>query len=253
MVIAGDTPDGPLHAECKDGKYKTELLTKFHKQLDRTRHTYRMRDALEEMQNRVSTNPVDKIAGLALLMQTRWIPAYYESASLEEAWTALVDSMKEYRRAELFVLCPEPGNRGPKWRPSWEQAMTKPVLPYQIDYDLDQGIDWDETVDVDWCDGWCIEGFVQGLAVVSEGGNRYGEFIVRCHDGSIERFKITTAHTYPIPEDTYTLIYFNSWSLPNACVIGRSLPGGKFEKVSVLETSDTRSMLISKTRRYILV
>ncbi|KAK0500894.1 hypothetical protein EDD18DRAFT_1459571 [Armillaria luteobubalina] len=251
MVIAGDTPDGPLHAECKDGKYKTELLTRFHKQLDRTRHTYRMRDALEEMQKRVSTNPVDKIAGLALLMKSRWIPAYYESASLEDAWSALVDSMTGYRRAELFVLCPEPGDRGPKWRPSWKQAMTKPVLPYQIDYDLDQGIDWDETVDVDWCDAWCIEGFVRGLAVV-EGGDRHGEFIVGCDD-EIERFKITTAHTYPIPEDTYTLIYYNSWTLPNACVVGRSLPGGRFEKVSVLETSDTRSMYIPKTRRCILL
>ncbi len=28
-VIVGDTPDGPLHAEHKDGKYETELLTRF--------------------------------------------------------------------------------------------------------------------------------------------------------------------------------------------------------------------------------
>ncbi|KAK0436336.1 uncharacterized protein EV420DRAFT_239002 [Desarmillaria tabescens] len=36
-VIAGDTPDGPMHVECKDGKYETELLTRFHKQLESTK------------------------------------------------------------------------------------------------------------------------------------------------------------------------------------------------------------------------
>ncbi len=44
-----------------------------------------MREALEEMQKRVSTNQVDKIAGLAFLMGTYTIPAYYESESLEHA------------------------------------------------------------------------------------------------------------------------------------------------------------------------
>ncbi len=40
-VIAGDTPDGPMHAECKDGKYETELLTRFHKELQSRHATYR--------------------------------------------------------------------------------------------------------------------------------------------------------------------------------------------------------------------
>ncbi|KAK0474089.1 hypothetical protein IW261DRAFT_1596071 [Armillaria novae-zelandiae] len=35
-VIAGDTLDGPLHAECKDREYATELLTRFHKKLQHT-------------------------------------------------------------------------------------------------------------------------------------------------------------------------------------------------------------------------
>ncbi|KAK0233999.1 hypothetical protein IW262DRAFT_1290903 [Armillaria fumosa] len=45
MVIAGDTPDGPLHAECKDGEYETELLTRFHKQLQSTHDFYGMYEA----------------------------------------------------------------------------------------------------------------------------------------------------------------------------------------------------------------
>ncbi|KAK0461577.1 hypothetical protein IW261DRAFT_1629257 [Armillaria novae-zelandiae] len=195
-VIAGDTPDGPLHAECK-----TELLTRFHKKLEDIHNVDRMDDLLVEMQTRVSTNPVDNIAGLAFLMRSQWIPAYSESASLEHAWTALVDSMDGFSRAQLFFLCAELGDAGPKWRPSWHQVMTMPLLPYWTN---GSEVDRDETRDEDWCDVQCIEGFVRGLAVVEE-GDRQGEFIVECDD-DIMRFKITAAHTYPIPEDTYTLI-----------------------------------------------
>ncbi|KAK0498911.1 hypothetical protein EDD18DRAFT_1376254, partial [Armillaria luteobubalina] len=191
-VIAGDTPDGPLHAECKDGKYETELLTRFHKQLQCATDAYWEIHKTLEMRTRVSTIPVDKIAGLTFLMCSRWIPAYYESASLEDAWTALVHSMHGTCRLELFLLCPEPGNGGPKWRPSWDQVMTKPLLPHQSINSLDEKGDDDD--DLDWCEGECIDGIVRGLAAV-EGDDRHGEFIVECDDG-INRFKVTAAHTY---------------------------------------------------------
>ncbi|KAK0433533.1 hypothetical protein EV421DRAFT_1427413 [Armillaria borealis] len=251
-VIAGDTPDGPLHAECKDGKYVTELLTRFHKQLQSTHQaSFWVFRALEEMRNRVSTNSVDKIAGLAFLMGSQQIPAYHESASLEEAWTALVNSMNVYCRAQLFFLCPEPGDRGPKWRPSWDQVMNKPLPAYHFDPAGGfQFVDRDETGDEAWCDAECIDGLVRGLAVVEE-GDRHGEFIVECDDG-IARFKITAAHTYPIPEDTYTLIY-GHYVPENSYVVGRSLPGGKFEKVSVLETSNNDLQCITERHRYILI
>ncbi|KAK0480980.1 hypothetical protein EDD18DRAFT_1295073 [Armillaria luteobubalina] len=259
MTFAGDTPDGPLHAERKNGKYETELLTRFHKQLRCTCHLFFGPKALEEMRNRVSTNPVDKIAGLG--MGFRWIPAYYESASLEDAWTARVNSMREFVRADLFLSCPAPGDKGSKWRPSWDQAMTKPLLPYSIDTEcLWQGIGWDDTRNEDWCDARCIEGLVRGLAVM-QGGDRHGEFIVECNDG-IEQFKITAAHPYLIPEDIYTVIHFicenpnhpNSADVvPQVCVVGRSLPGGRIEKVSVVETFDEELFQITEERRFILI
>ncbi|KAK0433536.1 hypothetical protein EV421DRAFT_1910037 [Armillaria borealis] len=257
-VIAGDTPDGPLHAECKDGKYETELLTRFHKQLESTHQaSFWVFRVLEEMRKRVSTNPVDKIAGLAFLMESATIPAYYESASLEEAWTALVNSMDAYCRAQLFFLCPEPGDRGPKWRPSWDQVMNEPLLEHYFDADgALQFVDRLETGDEDQCDAECIEGLVRGLAVV-EGGHRHGEFIVKGEGGKKHRFKITAAHTYPIPEDTYTLIY-GSDDPTDLYVVGQSLPGGKFEKVSVLEISYEEQcwledLDIFKKHRYILI
>ncbi|KAK0458861.1 uncharacterized protein EV420DRAFT_1227350, partial [Desarmillaria tabescens] len=150
-MFAGDTPDGPMHAEDKDGKYETELLTRFHKQLqsmDRTLMKYGF-DALGDMQNRVSTNPMDKVAGLAFRLLCKRILAYYESASLEEAWTALVTSMNAKRWGRMFILYPELGNAGRKWRPSWDQVMMKHVPAHP--YNPDIGIDQDEEVDEDSC------------------------------------------------------------------------------------------------------
>lgn len=259
MVIAGDTMDGPLHAECKGGKYETELLTRFHKQLDSTgtgNMLWKVHEALEEMRKRVSTNPVDRIAGLAFLMESDTIPAYYESESFEDAWAALVNSMHERRRAELFFLCAEPGNASKKWRPSWEQVMTKP-LPAFLDYWLD--VHWDEEEDEDWCEGWCIEGLVLGLAVVEE-GDRCGVLIVKDQGGIEHRFEITATHMSPIPEDTYTMIHACGFEcLPDrGWVVGRSLPRGKFEKVSTLIISDEahwrfKNLGTIEKRRHILI
>ncbi|KAK0466576.1 hypothetical protein IW261DRAFT_1373379, partial [Armillaria novae-zelandiae] len=129
-IIAGDTPDGLLHAEPIDdkGNYETEILTRFRKQLQALDNvppdSYEMFSLLAEMQNRVSANPVDKVAGLASRLDSATIPAYYETQSLEDAWVALVNTIIPWCRAELLFLYPEPGTAGKKWRPSWEQVMT---------------------------------------------------------------------------------------------------------------------------------
>ncbi|PBK95856.1 hypothetical protein ARMGADRAFT_925273, partial [Armillaria gallica] len=259
-VIAGDTPDGPLHAKCKGGKHETELLIRFHEQLRSTRSMWQMpiREALKEMQKRVSTNPVDKIAGLTFILQCAMIPAYSESESLERAWTALVNSMDTCHRRELFFSRPEPGDAGTKWRPSWEQVMMnlKPLPTYRLytRVDVDRG-----DVTGDSCDGECIEGLVRGLAVV-EGGDRRGVLIVKDKGGIEHRVKITATHTSPIPEDTYAMIYACESESSRDCgwMVGRSLPGGKFEKVSMLIISckghwRLEDLGIIEWRQYILI
>ncbi len=245
----------------RTGSMRTELLTRFHKQLQSTHNTWwNMREALVEMRKRVSTNPVDKIAGLAFLMGTNTIPAYYESESLEHAWTALVNEMDAWRRAELFFLYAEPGNAGKKWRPLWDQVMPK-LLPASKLYPS-INVDRDETSDEDWCNGKGIEGLVLGLAVVKE-GDRRGVLIVKDRGGIGHGFEITATHTSPIPEDTYAMIYtckFPNWqsSRVRGWVVGRNLPGGKFEKVSILNISREEhrrleNLGIIESRRYILI
>ncbi|PBK70318.1 hypothetical protein ARMSODRAFT_106688 [Armillaria solidipes] len=242
--IAGDTPDGPMHAKPIDeaGNYKDKILTKFHRQLksaDRGSPPHGLYVTLSMIQNRISTNPVDKVAGLAFSLETHSIPAYYETQSLEDAWTALINEMDRNNRGILFFTYPEPGTGHRKWRPSWMQVMTLKSLPQ----DIFGRCAYVERDDNDWYEGCHIErGFVRGLAVGSvEGIERCGELVVEDKDGIAHSFNVVARHQYPIPEDMYTLFTskvpskynYDTW-LPQHWVVGRQLPSKRFEKVSVL-------------------
>ncbi len=63
-VIAGDMPDGPMHAQRTDGgNYETALLTRFHEELNSMqRGAAQLFAVLANMQKRVSINPVDRVA-----------------------------------------------------------------------------------------------------------------------------------------------------------------------------------------------
>ncbi|KAK0506555.1 hypothetical protein EDD18DRAFT_1058879, partial [Armillaria luteobubalina] len=237
--IAGDTPDGPMHAEPIDeaGNYEDKILTKFHRQLESVETANGLFGALSAMQERISTYPIDKVAGLAYSLLTQSIPAYYESQPLEDAWTALVNEMSKFIRGSLFFSYPEAGTGCKKWRPSWKQVMEKP-LPKDIYRWV--GLSEVERDDDDWCEGRCIERvFVRGLAVGGEEGvDRCGELVVEDVHGISHAFPIAAHHQYPIPEDTYTLLGSHPYTNPQHWVVGRRLPNKMFEKVSVLMITD---------------
>ncbi len=232
-TIAGDTPDGPMHAQQIDnGNYETALLTRFHKELHSVkRHPDQIFAILGDMQKRVSTNPVDRVAGLAFLLRPFKIPAYYERESLENAWTALVNTMHPWIRACFLFVYPGVGVGGKKWRPTWNQVMMEP-LPKDVDR-FHVNVQHDDKTDEDWFDRRCIEeGHVRGFDVGSaEGCDRCGKLIVKAADEIAHTFKIRVTHQFLIPEDTYTLLGDTSLSY---WAIGRRLPGQKFEKVSVI-------------------
>ncbi|PBK73164.1 hypothetical protein ARMSODRAFT_1015958 [Armillaria solidipes] len=246
--IAGDTPDGPMHAEPVDdnGNYETEMLTSFHKQLEHMEETsrlFRLFGTLADMQNRVSTNPVDRVAGLAFRLVAQ--RAYHESETPEDAWTALVNAMFDHMRAYILFLYPGVGLGCKKWRPTWEQVMMEP-LP--ADDSCDGYVNRDDETDEDWHEGPCIEqGFVRGLnAGLAEGVDRCGELIVKDADGMQHTFKICVTHQFPIPEGAYTLLgsFTDPWDLQATkevtefWVVGRSLPDQRFEKLSVIRIPD---------------
>ncbi len=259
--ICGVMPDGPLDAKPdKDGNYDTEVLTAFHQKLrDLTRFEYQTFKLLEEMWRRVSTNPVDKIAGMSILLGSSPIPAYYESQSVEDAWTALTNTTVDWMRGDLFFWYPEPGNAGTKWRPSWNQIQEKSLFEHHTWLDSYTSAWMGIAIDVDRCQGFSIEnGFVRGLAVLgSPGKHRYGELVVEDAHRIQHVFNITATHQYPIPEDTYTLIGPDTESHSPMerkdwvqWVVGRRLSDERFEKLSVLTMAgDVAKRMLDVTGR----
>ncbi|KAK0190236.1 hypothetical protein F5146DRAFT_1193619 [Armillaria mellea] len=162
---------------------------------------------LPHMRNRVATNPIDRVAGLAYLLDSRYIPTYNGEQSEESAWVALVNAMAPWSRVELLFFYPEPGNGSKYWHPSWSQVMAKKIT-FCGKVKPVGNIFWMEKTDTDRHDGPYIGlGYVQGLADVSkEGGDRRGELIIRDHSGKPHTFNITASHEYPIPDDSYVLL-----------------------------------------------
>ncbi|KAK0501938.1 hypothetical protein EDD18DRAFT_1277863 [Armillaria luteobubalina] len=197
--------------------------------------------ALSEMQKRVSTNPVDKIAGLSYLLWTEEIPTYYASQSQEEAWTALVDEMVITYRGHMFFLYPKAGNGTKCWRPSWKQAITEALLSPHLTSGWVGFVRRTKDNNADWCDGPCIEScYVRGLGEEStEGKLREGELLVEDTTGGKHTFKVVAVHRCLIPEGLYALVGSNpsdfqgNFEEKQCWVVGERFPGKMFKKVSV--------------------
>ncbi|KAK0466652.1 hypothetical protein IW261DRAFT_1346478 [Armillaria novae-zelandiae] len=225
-----------------------DLQTRFHNELA-SLHKMRVDDYvfdfLLQMQNRVSTNPMDRVAGLVYLFYPKFIPIYNAVQSEEDAWTVLVNVMRVRSRAHLLFNYPEPGNGRKCWRPSWKQAMTsRPPSRIQIEWVGE--VSRLDTTDGDLYIGPCVHsGHVRGFAdEYNKGKFRQGELIIEDNTGTLHSFKIVKDHAYSIPEGWYTLISSGGCrhlSL-NVCmkywVAGRLRQDGLFEKVSVFSMVD---------------
>ncbi len=241
-IIGGDMGD--------DGDMQEEVRRKFRRQLrtlERISRSNMLKELdtdvfnpLSHMQKRVSTNSVDKIAGLVYLLYSKEIPAYYETQSDEDAWTGLVNVMWSGIRAQLFFRYPEPGNSGKSWRPSWRQVMAG-RLPLPNKRWWDEHVYRDEKMDVDLYYGLCIESaFVQGLDEISM--QRAGELLVNDGSGTEYTFQITADHQYSIPADSYMLLGikppFPGEEKKQYWVMGKRLLDQRFRKLSIFRIPD---------------
>ncbi len=68
-------------------------------------------DILSEMRDRVSTKPLDKVAGLVYLLRTHFIPIYDAGQLEEDAWEVLINVMSSGLRAELLFYYPQRGEQ----------------------------------------------------------------------------------------------------------------------------------------------
>ncbi len=110
MIIGGETGDGGFMTEDIQKRFNEQLQL-----LKQMRRGYWVFNFLSQMQKRVSTKPLDKVAGLGYLLDLEYIPIYNSAHSEEDAWAALVDAMESTSRAQLFFFYPEPGNRTQCW------------------------------------------------------------------------------------------------------------------------------------------
>ncbi|PBK62364.1 hypothetical protein ARMSODRAFT_964212 [Armillaria solidipes] len=238
------TEDAIIGGETGDDIMEKEVWKTFDEQLMHLREI-RNRDLVIElvleMQDRVSTKSLDKVAGLAYLLRLQSIPIYDAKKSDVDAWEVLMDAMLPLRRAELFFYFPEPGKGRKCWRPSWQQIM---MLEHFVPYSFPRSGKVYQTEDTDeaWCEGYCINSAdVWGLAEgLMEEKPRQGELAFKDATGSPHTLKIVAHHEYPIPDGSYTLIGCDDVGhLPSDIwVVGRLRDDGKFQKLSVFRSVD---------------
>ncbi len=230
-IIGGETGDNVMDKEVR--KTFDDQLAR----LQQIRHRAISLELASEMQNRVSTKSLDKVAGLAYLLNSDFIPIYDAEMSDMDAWEVLMDAMSSRYRAEFLFYFPEPGNGNKYWRPSWQQIMTLkhfvPWSPLWLEY-----VKRMEGADADWYEGFCIDSAdVRGLEEgPKENKCRQGEMVFKDAAGSPHTCKIVADHTYPIPDGSYTLLC--SDLRHDRWVVGQLREVGKFEKLSVFRLAD---------------
>ncbi|KAK0499227.1 hypothetical protein EDD18DRAFT_66033 [Armillaria luteobubalina] len=232
-IIGGETDDDILEEEVEKV---------FHERLAHLRGMRKRHFVLElasEMQNRVSSTPLDKVAGLSYLIHPGCIPIYDAKKSDTDAWEQLMDAMSPLPRGKVFFHFPEPGNGKKYWRPSWQQVMTNKHFTHSS-FGKPGWVNHSDT-DGDWYKGYCIHsadvwGLDEGL---TEGQPRQGEICFKNTAGLSCTVKISADHVYAIPDGSYALIGASNWKDWNSTyplrhwVVGRLSDDGTFAKLSV--------------------
>ncbi|KAK0207500.1 hypothetical protein IW262DRAFT_1419870 [Armillaria fumosa] len=264
-IIGGTTLDNAMVYEIMPTKFREQLLS-LEKIARRISDQTDIFAILSHMRDRVSTKPIDKIAGLAYLLRPVIIPAYYEAQSEEDAWTALVNVITHDYKAPMLFLYPEPGYGNETWRPSWDQVMNG-HLPYYDPRLLYDPVTWNQTTNTHSYEALAIESAL--VRRLDRGGRqgmpRRGELIVRDRfTGTDHRFMIVATHQYPIPEGWYTIFSSRNRGLHSEdsryWVCGQTIPGPNkvFRKVSVfqmpyfVDADRLRTLRITKMSRIVL-
>ncbi|KAK0430571.1 hypothetical protein EV421DRAFT_2090758 [Armillaria borealis] len=235
LIIGGETGNNVMEKQVRK---------RFDKQLTSLREMIQSGTIFElvsEMRHRVSTKPLDKVAGLVYRLRTDSIPIYDTEQSEGDAWEVLMDVLWPSFGADLLFFYPEPGNRSKCWRPSWEQIMTNESMAPRFN-EYPGEVYRTEDSDADWyAEGFRIEsGDVRGLAEVpEEPKRRQGVLVFKDMTGAPHTLKIVAPHAYPIPDGLYTLIcYAGRLRSTDLWVVGQLREDGKFKKLSVFRSAD---------------
>ncbi|KAK0485561.1 hypothetical protein EDD18DRAFT_1426262 [Armillaria luteobubalina] len=229
-IIAGVTGNVVVDTQVQR-RFDEEL-----KSLQRMPESTSILHSVSDMQDRVSTKPLDKVAGLVYPLYPDVIPIYDANQSPAEAWEVLMDVMGSKYQAQLLFLYPEPGDGKKRWRPSWQQVTSNRIVVRQFysGYEIKRS--------------YCIKSAnVHGLSEVpNEPMPRKGEVDINDDNGAPHTLKIIADHMHPIPDGVYTLLGCDGGhSDPDRFVVGQIRQDGKFEKLSVFCSADDAVHLYS--------
>ncbi|KAF7798520.1 hypothetical protein EIP86_009741 [Pleurotus ostreatoroseus] len=196
-------------------------------------------DALDIMRQRSAVNEVDRVAGLAYLLQPTFIPVYKTSQDAENAWSQLMKSMDSVHRAQVLFLYPGPGLRdtedGTSWIPTWKHLMKgrNVVFPH-ADLSGLKPVIYIEYANAYRTHGYLLENCrVQGLQVRDQPGpTRRGTVSLTGLDMKTYKFSVVADHQYSIPEEPCVMV--GNASLEN-WIVGRFLASGRLQKIAVLK------------------
>ncbi|KAK0467654.1 hypothetical protein IW261DRAFT_1518736 [Armillaria novae-zelandiae] len=236
-IIAGD---------CGDDMMEESVGRRFDEQL-KSLHKRRGLALVSEMQHRVSTKPLDKVAGLAYLLRTDSIPIYDPCQSPADAWEVLMEVLESEIRLALLLYYHEPGDGRKYWRPSWEQAMrTKIIVPTSAH--LPGRLHRKDNLDADSYISYRIKGYVHGLSEVkTDAPPRQGELALKDALAVPRPLKVVADHAFSIPDGLYTLLAYGQKS--SRCplfIVGKLRDDGKFEKLSILRLADGQKLRLAK-------
>ncbi|KAK0479160.1 hypothetical protein IW261DRAFT_1336744, partial [Armillaria novae-zelandiae] len=241
VIIGGETGDDIIEKEVRQ-MFDERLAC-----LRQLRKRGSCLDLVSEMRTRVSSKPLDKVAGLAYLLNLDCIPIYDAEMSDANAWEVLLDAMSSWSRAELFFYFPEPGNGKKYWRPSWQQIMTMKHCQRSSFLSLGR-VRVGDRYEGCFINSADVRGLDEGL---EEEEPRQGEIFFENPTGVSCTFKISADHSYPIPNGSYALVGARHWywGYPvGPWVVGRLKKVGEFEKLSVFSLADDELIKIRKLR-----
>lgn len=222
--------------------------------------------AVSAMAARAAECELDKVAGLAYVLQARATPMYIRGEDLESAWTRLVDCMGVQYWAHMLFLYPVPGNGRDVWRPTWRQLMEGIAegLPVRLSgstavlnnsswpYDASKGY-WTRQIYVRVFENCRIEGLGRQPSAAWGSQGRTGTVYVQ--DKSAKpclSFPVLALHDFEISETPCVLLgctildkemwgkLYRRGAASSGCeylVVGYFADAGKFVKVSVIESS----------------
>lgn len=185
---------------------------------------------LTTMSQRAAESELDKIFGMAYLLQLSAIPTYIVDQDPEEAWERIIPVIPPTTRGDLLFRTPLTGKGRMKWCPSWKQIQQTTFCSWRRDEFC--RLDFDESARCYGHSGFRIDGCRLDFQTMELAFILHGENF---------RYSFLSSGSMPILDGLYTLVASTLRS--QRFVLGRIDASGIIEKVTVIDCTITQEDL----------